>query len=610
MRTSPVHYIAPSAISIVPNCNGTSSDLAVTISRNAKIKVYSPRAGIDKTTSGEYQEWTFTGRNRRLADSTKPYTIYVRLSRWSKDDGYLIFAPKVPNVDDWLDKYRYITTDGLTDYGYTADSNTVYANNNYYFIRLGDVSLPDANNQRTVTLDTGILGTEQFNDEWALRPDELPLRIELGCTIGDEDAGPTPYVYWGQSLVLTAMLTEGWTGTDIQRFDRWEIIRNSGDAAADNTWNYGQDTLTPRLMPDGQITLQHIFGGTDDFNGAVSVTFTILAVGHNADTLQREILKTATINIMAETVATYELEQSAAAVTYNPLENTYSPANVVTFRIRTKAQDGSVSFADDSHIALAQLRLYALPEGDATENRNRLTFTGGIATLPVTDFAGGKSINLWLENGAQVVLARTTVAYIRYGEKGDTPISIYRWYKVGLTPLKPTSTSSEEPAPAAGDATGAANVYPTDKWSKTVPDRPATGEWALWMCGSIRHGNGAIDAWSTPVRISGIDGAAGEDGGDREYIYIRQNTYPFSGTLPANITTPDISSTGRTVADDDFVPVGWSDTAMPANNDNRYVYIAIREKPAGAGQQWGPFGNPVLWSNWGVRGTDGDGVQY
>jgi len=612
MRTSPVYYIAPSAISIVPNCNGTPSDLAVTISRGVKIKVYCPRAGIDKVKeTGEYQEWALAGRNRRLADSTKPYTIYARLPKSDKTKGYVVFSPMTPSGDVWIDKHLYLdpnTPDGLADLegAFTQDGN--------WWVKLGDVSLPDANNQRTVTLDTGILGTEQFNDEWALRPDELPLRIELGCTINDEDAGPTPYVHWGQSLVLTAMLTEGWTGTDIQRFDRWEIVRNSGDAAADNAWNYqqsaGQDTLTPRQMPDGQITLQHIFGGTDDFNGAVAVTFTILAVGHNADTQQREILKTATINIMAETVATYELEQSAAAVTYNPRDNTYSPSNVVTFRIRTKAQDGSVSFADDSHIALAQLRLYALPEGDAAESRTRLTFTGGIATLPVTAFADGKSINLWLENGAQVVLARTTVAYIRYGEKGDTPISIYRWYKVGLTPLKPTSTSSEEPAPAAGDATGAANVYPTDKWSKAMPDRPATGEWNLWQCNSIKHGNGTIDTWSNPVRISGDKGTAGEDGSDHEYIYIRKNTYPFNGTLPANITTPDASSKGQTVADDDFVPVGWSDTAIPADNDNRYVYMSVREKPAGEDQPWGPFGNPTLWSNWGVRGTDGDGVEH
>lgn len=616
-RTSPVHYINPSSISLTANANGSANDIAVYIERNAKIKVYSPKVGLNLS-SGDYQEWSLRGRNRRLANSAKKYAIYARLRHSDHEDGYLVFAAmeqytEGPRAGQWYEKYWHVGPEGWEG-GYEDEDGwaVIEPDPTYWYIKLGEVSLPE-NHQRTIDLDTGILGTEQFNTEWALNPDALPLRIELGCTIGDEDAGPTPYVYWGQSLVLTAMLTEGWTGTDIQRFDRWEIIRNSGDAAADNTWNYqqveGEDTLAPRLMPDGQITLQHIFGGTDDFNGAVSVTFTILAVGHTVDTLQREILKTVTINIMVETVATYELEQSSAAVTYNPLDNTYSPANVVTFRIRTKAQDGSVSFADDSHIALAQLRLYALPEGDAAESRTRLTFTGGTATLPVTAFAG-KSINLWLENGAQVVLARTTVAYIRYGEKGDTPISIYRWYKVGLTPLKPTSTSSEEPAPAAGDATGAANVYPTDKWGKTAPDRPATGEWALWMCGSIRHGNGAIDAWSTPVRISGDKGTAGEDGSDREYIYIRQNTFPFSGTLPASITTPDASSTGQTVADDDFVPNGWSDTALPADNDNRYVYMSVREKPAGEDQTWGPFGNPVLWSNWGVRGTDGDGTEY
>ena len=441
MRTSPVHYIDPSTISIVPNCNGSANDLAVTISRGAKIKVYSPRAGIDKTTDGEYQEWTITGRNRRLADSTAEYTIYVRLSRWSKDDGYLIFAPKVPNADDWLDKYRYITTDGLTDYGYTADSNTVYANNNYYFVRLGDVSLPDTNNQRTVTLDTGILGTDQFNDEWALRPDELPLRIELGCTIGDEDAGPTPYVYWGQSLVLTAMLTEGWTGTDIQRFDRWEIIRNSGDAAADNAWNYqeveGEDTLTPRLMPDGQITLNHARGTGDDFNGAVSVTFTILAVGHNADTLQREILRTATINIMAETVEKYELSLSETIVSYDPQTQNYTPSTGVNVGIRATDQRGEVF--DMTRGQIANASLVAEYSSVGSTQWTALTFGGSsqeaaTANIATTAFTLQQSVNVRLvrritadgRTVAEKELSRATIAFVRHGEDSKIREWIYR----------------------------------------------------------------------------------------------------------------------------------------------------------------------------------------
>jgi hypothetical protein len=707
MRTSPVHYIAPSAISIVPNCNGSANDLAVTISRGAKIKVYSPRAGIDKTTDGEYQEWTIAGRNRRLADSTAEYTIYARLSRWSKDDGYLIFAPKVPNGDDWLDKYRYITTDGLTDYGYTADSNTVNANNNYYFVRLGDVSLPDANNQRTVTLDTGILGTQQFNDEWALRPDELPLRIELGCTIGDEDVGQTPYVYWGQSLVLTAMLTEGWTGTDIQRFDRWEIVRNSGDATADNAWNYqqveGEDTLSPRLMPDGQITLNHARGADDDFNGAVSVTFTILAVGHNADTLQREILRTATINIMAETVEKYELSLSETIVSYDPQTQNYTPSTGVNVGIRATDQRGEVFDMTRGQIANAFLVAEYAPVNSS--QWTLLAFQGtsqeaGIANIGREVFALQQSVNVRLmrritddgQTVAEKELFRTTIAFVRNGEDSKIREWIYRLnsnagYNATIGTAGGTAVSGQTdgvdncllvddfvPSGWSDDPTGVSqpgdveweswrdyddenhrwgvfhapvihNRYaedggtqdmryqwnqsattapsfkaneqnPGSGWQPTVPDRPPGDGYYLWAISAVKKADGTYGTWGNAIRLTGDKGTAGEDGSDREYIYIRQNTSQFSGKLPANISTGEISPQGIAAGSetdktqDDWVPNGWSDTALPADNDKRYVYMSVREKPAGAGQSWGPFGNPVLWSNWGVRGTDGDGTEY
>ncbi len=350
MRTSPIHYIAPSAISIVPNCNNSANDLAVTISRGTKIKVYSPRAGIGKTTDGEYQEWTLTGRNRRLANADAPYTIYARLPKDDVSGGYLVFSEKVNRDGIFIDKWSYITENGLAPVGYNPTTQTWGTNgidNLNWYVRLGDVSLPDANNQRTVTLDTGILGTDQFNDEWALRPDELPLRIELGCTIGDEDAGPTPYVYWGQSLVLTAMLTEGWTGTDIQRFDRWEIIRNSGDAVSDMAWN--RPDGEKRVMVDGQIVLIHN-RNNDDFNGAVAVTFTILAVDHNDDTL-----RTATINIMAETVERYELSLSENIVSYDPQTQNYSPDGGVNVGIRATDQRGEVFDMTRGQIANAFL---------------------------------------------------------------------------------------------------------------------------------------------------------------------------------------------------------------------------------------------------------------
>lgn len=689
MRTSPIHYIAPSAISIIPNCNGTSSDLAVTISRGAKLKVYYPSIYALGMVDGTYQEWTLRGRNRRLAEPDKPYTIYARL-RMAEDptstaslatahsNAYLVFA--VQTLDPATGKYKdpYVlspnpsATSPLNNVT-GADGNkynwpviparqTEQGRTGFWWVKMGTVSAPDENGQRTVELDTGILGTEEYNNRWRLNPDDLPLRIELECSIGGNAVGMAPYVLWGQQLDIKASLVEGWEKDAADKVRKWTITRDSGNAQADEAWNHpvadtGEETAeeseeettpTERIMADGQIALAHTLGDSDDFAAAVAATFTITAWGEKEAEEEEEgsdegqatedqetqedpeaqdspevsdtpeepelvPLTTAVITVYAQTIATYELELSAGAVTYNPVKNTYSPEESVAVRIRAKAQDGSLFYPDNAYITRAQLRVLYWPVDEQQDEESQipeLTLTDGRGLLPVSAFAAGKSINLWLENGAQAVLARATVAYIRFGEKGDTPISIYRWYKVGLTPLKPTSTSSEEPAPAAGDATGEANVYPTDKWSKTMPDRPATGEWNLWQCNSIKHGSGTIDTWSTPVRISGDKGTAGEDGSDREYIYIRQNTYPFSGTLPANITTPDASSTGQTVADDDFVPVGWSDTALPADNDNRYVYMSVREKPAGEDQTWGPFGNPVLWSNWGVRGTDGDGVQY
>ena len=605
MRKSTVHYIAPSTISVTPNANGSADDLAVYVMRGARIKVCSkgvPELVIDAATNS-FMEWSFAGRNRRLADSARPYTIYARLSKTDVSDGYLVFAAKEGEGQDWLDKYPYVTPEGL------AGDTAGYGTGNYWYIRLGDVSLPE-NGKRTVTLDTGVLGTDVFNADWYLNPDRNPLRVELSCTIGNQEKGRTPYVCWGESVELTASLVEGWEGDASGKVDHWTISRDTGNADSDAAWNAVDRSRT--FGATGIITLAHNRGG-DHFAGAVAATFTVKAWGEPE---AQEPLAETVITILAETEETYSLEASDAAVTYNPLTQSYSPSGGVTFRIRAKAQDGSVSYLSQQQIQAALLHVYYLPaDEEAGEDPvPELTFVNGTATLPVSAFSDGKSVNLWIENDAQAVLDRATVAYVRFGEKGDAPVTCYRWYRKGLTPLVPTDVTSEEPSPASGDATGAANVYPLDKWSRTSPNRPSAGDWLLWMCESIHHGSGTIDAWHGPVRVSAEDGNPGADSSDREYIYKGLATYPFSGTPPANITT-DTGGTERTAeyiaTHDDFVPQGWSDTAIPTDDtNNKYVYIAIREKAAGHNQQWGAFSAPALWSNWGMQGIDGDGVQY
>ena len=425
-RESRTHYILPSNISIIPNANGSFNDLAVNIASGAKMKVYSPRAGIDREGT-DYQEWALTGRNRRLADAESKYTIYARLPKVSSGipreslPGYLVFAKQDQRDGVWYDKYCYVTPDGL--FPQLSESHPEgcrvidYEN---WWVKLGEVSLP-VNGQRTVTLDTGILGTELYNNEWAVNPDTLPLRIELGCTISDEDAGPTPYVYWDKRLTLTAVLTEGWTGTDIQRFRHWSIERNSGDAELDDVWNHPDGAGSYRDMPDGSITLYHPRDGHDDFNGAVSALFTVTAWGVSADDPDSETLvrmEVAQINILAETVEQYELILSSSVVGYSPQTGEYTPEGV-TVTVRATDQRGEDRDMTKRQINAARLSASFAPVDSSVWTA--LSFSGlddEIATATIGELILGrqKSLNVRLLNADNKELNRKTIAFVRDGE--------------------------------------------------------------------------------------------------------------------------------------------------------------------------------------------------
>lgn len=428
MRTSPVHYIAPSAISIIPNANGSHRDLAVYIAQRTKIKVRCPRAGIG-TEEGNYQEWTLTGRNRRLADTTGtiPYTIYARLSKTGEKTGYLVFSKKYQRGNDWIDDYSSLTLDEKSKDGYSV----LYTDNgfelkikdpSYYYIRLGDVSAAE-NDERTVTLDTGILGTDQYNNDWAQNPDDLPLRIELGCTINDEDVGLNPYVYWDQSLVLTASLVEGWSGTDIQRFDHWEILRKTDDSQAESNWL--DSTRETAFSTSGEINLSH-GRSSDDFNGAVATTFTIMAMERDPeDDSKFLVLKSATITILAETWEKYELALSSAIVSYSPQTGDYNPVSGVAVRIRATDQRGDVFELTNKQYADAGLQAFYVSVGGRFPSIPNLRFTGAdnsvaVATIPTAGdnnaFATQQSLNVRLARADGTELALDTIAFVRDGE--------------------------------------------------------------------------------------------------------------------------------------------------------------------------------------------------
>lgn len=275
-RTSPVHYIAPSAISIIPNANGSANDIAVHIASGTKIKVYCRTLGIDMV-NATFQEWAIAGKNRRLANENVPYTIYARLPKTDKGKGYLIFAPKLQVDDKWTDKYCYITPNGMSSEGTADDSN--------WYVKIGDVSEVD-NAQRILDLDTGILGTDQYNSEWNLNPDDFPLRVEIDCTINDEPAGSYPYVRWSEQVRLSARLLQGFAAaTDLSQVDHWGIYKNLGEQAPElaPTPDWPDAQRKELFQTTGDITLYHSRDGVDDFDGAEACIFTVVAWGAPAD---------------------------------------------------------------------------------------------------------------------------------------------------------------------------------------------------------------------------------------------------------------------------------------------------------------------------------------
>lgn len=553
-RKSPCYYIAPSAISISPNANGSANDLAVNVTRGTKIKVFSQGIAGLGWKDTVYQQWTLTGRNRRLADSTKPYTIYARLNKNNKSDGYLVFAPKEADGDNWLDKYAYVTMQGLaTD---TANKDT----GDYWYIKLGEVSLP-TDNARTVSLDTGILGTDQFNTEWNLHPDDMPLRVELSATIDLKDAGSKPYVPWGKKLVLQAKLLQGWADTTIPRFHHFTIQRNTGDTDADQKYNYpdgnSEVQSSGRQMSGGNIILSHARGEGDVFNGTVSSAWTVIAWGTKAtadgsvpsssasssDTTETyERLAETTTSISAETTEQFSLELSSAVVNYDPSSDTYNPPEGVDVMIRAIDQKGEVFKLTNAQRKASNLSIqYCVGE----EAWNTCTFTGtdtevAKTNIPMEAFHLQQNVNVRI---VRVVVSTDHTGTTTYKELDRTHI-----------PLVRNGEDSKE------------------------------REWIfLRSASAIQFSSDGKDT-SLPLIPSLING--GE-------------------VKPEEAATGDDTNKNQ----DGWVPEGWWDEMRGTDSEHHYEYAAYRDyikgelqppssssgNAAQRGGHWGDFSKPRIW---------------
>lgn len=311
----------------------------------------------------------------------------------------------------------------------------------------------------------------------------------------------------------------------------------------------------------------------------------------------------------------WQLSPDKAAVKFRRnADNTLTPpSDTVALSILEIKNDSTQSHSSAPTGITVQYDFDAMPSyNSTTEKYTGTNWTSGAITV------ANSKLNLYIAmfNANHVLLDRETIPVVVDGLNGknaDTPIACYRWYNDGLTPKVPTDTSTDEPAPASGDVSGSDKVNPTGKWSKNAPNRPADG-WHLWMCQSTKHtaldGTVTRDAWTGPVRISGATGTPGEDGDEREWIYSYSNT-GYDGSKGQVHPSGEASGTDTNKNQADWVPNGWRDNPAGVSNSNKTEYASWRDiTNNGTTKTYGAFNTPLVWSHYGERGMDGDGVEY
>lgn len=154
-----------------------------------------------------------------------------------------------------------------------------------------------------------------------------------------------------------------------------------------------------------------------------------------------------------------------------------------------------------------------------------------------------------------------------------------------------TAASSAPSTPTFTDPT---SLIGQSVWS-LKPPTPTSGKFVYMSQAMLNARTNTFGRWSTPIRITGLNGENGADGTDIEFIYLRN--------------TGDTPSKPASVNKDDYVPSGWTDSPSGITATHQYEWVCVRTKPSGSGT-WSAFSTPVIWAKWGDKGTDGDGMEY
>lgn len=137
------------------------------------------------------------------------------------------------------------------------------------------------------------------------------------------------------------------------------------------------------------------------------------------------------------------------------------------------------------------------------------------------------------------------------------------------------------------------NFVPPTGWSVNIT--PPGANQRIYLSTRRIVNNQLVGEWSDPVPISGIDGQPGEDGVDIEFIYQLTKIEAEKPDKPIGAQ-----------ADDD-IPEGWSDNPSSISEEWQFEWFCVRKKENGI---WSEWSEPTIWARWGVKGMDGDSVEY
>lgn len=154
--------------------------------------------------------------------------------------------------------------------------------------------------------------------------------------------------------------------------------------------------------------------------------------------------------------------------------------------------------------------------------------------------------------------------------------------------------TAESSTPSTPTFTDPTSLIGQSVWS-LKPPTPTSGKFVYMSQAMLNARTNTFGTWSTPIRITGLNGENGADGTDIEFIYLRN-----TGDTPSKPASEDKN---------DYVPSGWTGSPSGITATYQYEWVCVRTKPSGSGT-WSAFSTPVIWAKWGEKGTDGDGMEY